>query len=1055
MIVRFDGEVCMRRARVWLVGLVLGVLLAGAVPAAAQAAFGVEGFTAVNCRFGHEGCAGFNVASGFEAPYWFPKEPTEAEAKAQGFVQAGGRVPYGVTDFKVNTTGAYPNAIPDGAPVKKVRVDVASGLATAPAAVPGNGEPACSMEEFGATEAIPGTGLYLEPECESDTEIGVEYVTVYSKELEEGIGVGDLPLQGTVYNLVQPTGLASYYGAAVKFPKALSEAKGLGKTQFYLHSFVKGNVEWGKEAEGTSAGDFHDYFTVEVSPVDPLVSSRQVLFGTSGERENFITNGTACPGDHTTFVTLENTAKEVTRKAYTTPIGLKGCDVEHENLEGISEITQVPFSPGFKLSSATSVTEQPNEFTAEATSPDEGEEVAQSQVKSAAIVLPEGMTLNPSAANGLTACTEAQAHQEGTVFGPQFGVECPASSKIGTVALNVPTLPDGSFTGDVYLGAPNSGTITGPPFKVYVVANSARYGVSVRLLGETETNEITGQVTTRFKNPPEQPFTSLVIHFARGVLAPVANPLLCGNYEGATSFEPTIKPGTSAVDKFGLTVTGCSATPPPFSPGQSTSVSTTAAGGHPSFTLNLARTDGTQYLSAVRTELPPGLIGQLSKAEECSAGVAESETAACPAGSKIGVATVLAGSGSSPFTFTGSVYLTNAIQGAPYGMSVKVPAVAGPFNFGTVVTIGKITVNPYTAQVIVESTLPRIRRGVPLRIRNISVAINKSGFMLNPTNCNPAATVSSLKGYALLGEAGSASATLSSPFQATGCNSLKFSPKFSASSSTKVSRANGAMLDTTVTQGGGQSNIKYVKVQLPKQLPSRQSTLKQACLEKVFAADPFRCGAGSFVGGARVESPALPRPLTGPAILVSHAGASFPDLDLVVEDPNHLRVILVGNTNITKGITTTTFASNPDAPISKVTVNLPTGSHSALGAYGALCKKPLVEPTTIKAQNGKTIKQNTIINVAGCGVQIVGNKTVGDTLYLTVRAPAAGRISASGPNLVTVVKHTSKAFQNVSMKVPLSSTGRRRFKPLTVTLRVGFVPKKGHSSSVHQRVTFR
>ena len=309
---------------------------------------------------------------------------------------------------------------------------------------------------------------------------------------------------------------------------------------------------------------------------------------------------------------------------------------------------------------------------------------------------------------------------------------------------------------------------------------------------------------------------------------------------------------------------------------------------------------------------------------------------------------MLAGSGSQPFSFSGPVYLTGPYKGSPYGLSIKVPAVAGPFNFGTVVTRAGITVNQFTSQVIVSSTLPRIRQGIPLRIRNISVAVNKPGFMINPTNCGAFKTVSNVGSFTTLEPGGATgSAITESPFQVANCNALKFAPKFKAISKAKTSRSNGAELTTEVTQSAGQANIKSVKVQLPRSLPSRLTTLQKACTEQVFAANPLRCPSGAFVGGAVVKTPTLPQPLRGPAILVSHAGAAFPDLDLVVEDPNHLKVILVGNTNIKNSITTTTFASTPDVPVSSVRVELPIGSHSALAAFGNICAKSLVMPTTI------------------------------------------------------------------------------------------------------------
>jgi hypothetical protein len=243
-------------------------------------------------------------------------------------------------------------------------------------------------------------------------------------------------------------------------------------------------------------------------------------------------------------------------------------------------------------------------------------------------------------------------------------------------------------------------------------------------------------------------------------------------------------------------------------------------------------------------------------------------------------------------------------------------------------------------------------------------------------------------------------------------------------------------------------------VTLPKQLPSRLSTLKNACLEKVFAANPFACPSNSRVGGATVTTPVLPEKMTGPAFFVSHGGAAFPDLDFVLKG-NGVTFILVGNTNIKKGITTTNFASVPDVPVSSFEANLPVGPNSALGAVGSLCKQSLIMPTTITAQNGKTIKQNTVISVSRCPVVVLSRSTSGSTAFITVRAPEAGRVSASGKGVKTVYRHPGKA-QKLTLKVPLSSAGRAAGRPLAVRVRVGFIPKSKHgSSSTNTTVVFR
>jgi hypothetical protein len=1018
----------------FLVLTVLAGALLAATPAAAQAAVGIEKFVAVNCSEGNEACAQETIG-----PYSFPKEPTEAEALAQGELQAGGRVPFGVTDFKVTTTGPFSKEVPTGK-VSHIRTDVAPGLATAPTAVP-----QCSEAEFGTTEVIPGTGFFTEPTCKPETKIGVNTVTVYAE--QAGL---DVPISGAVYNLEQPAGLASEFGVALELPKGITESvlkeifKGANPpvetAQYFAHTLIEGNVEWGKESLGTNQGDYHDYFEINVSTALPLVSSRLVFYGRSG-RGDFITNATSCPGNNTTRLALEEENGTGTSKSYTTPVGLKNCSA-------------VPFSPGLSISPETTASDHPDGITSEVTIPHDPTSIDTSQVKTAKISLPEGMTLNPSAAAGLTACTEKQAR----IHSETFGTDCPKSSEVGTATLEVPTLPAGSLTGSVYLGAQNeSGTITNPPFPMYVVANSERYGVSVRIKGVVELDEATGRVSASFTENPEQPFSNLTLHFKGGPLAPIANPLACGTATTNSSFTPFS--GTAAQSPTSaFTVTngsgGSCANPLPFSPTQSTVNQAPGDGGaNTSFAINYDRAEGDQYLAAIKTLLPAGLVGKIPAVAVC--GEPQADKGECPSSSQIGVVRVTAGSGPTPYTFTGTVALTGPYGGGPYGLSIVVPANAGPFQLGNVITRGTINVDPTTARVSATTFLPKIFKGIPLRLRSLHIEINKQGFLINPTNCGVLATESPLAGF-VPGGTGTDIA-LSTPFQVNNCSALAFKPKFTASTTGKTSKANGASLVTNISQPAGQANIKSVMVQLPPQLPSRLTTLQKSCPEKTFANSPAECPVTSKVGGATVVTPVLPNKLTGSAYLVSHGGEAFPDLDLVLS-ADSVRVILTGNTAIKKGITTTTFASTPDVPVSSVQVNLPVGSHSALAANGNLCATKLVMPTTITAQNGKSLKQNTTISVSHCGVRIVGHKTVGNTAYLTVHTYAPGRISGKGNNVATVFRKLKKAQKTATLQVRLSRRGRSRRRPLRTKIRVGFIAaKKGSAptSAAYVTVTFR
>jgi len=1031
--------------RVSMLALLAVALLAVSAPVALGAEVPViEKFVATNCEV--ETCGQENVLG----PFFEPKpKVTEEEAKNEGFTQAGGRVPFGVTDFKVATfeegeptklPGSYPKKVPTSI-VTHLRTDVAPGLATNPFAVE-----QCKLEAFGDKEAVPGSGFYAKPTCGAESEIGNNKVTVYA-----GATAKDVPLEGAVYNLDPEEGLASEFGVALEIPIPLSggalkagfekaEAEGaepgvggfpslptqkfLEEQQYFAHTLIKGNVEWGQQPNGTNQGDYHDYFEIDVSPELPLIRSRLVFFGTSGG--DFITNATSCPGNNTTTLKMTDEEKTVVKKEFTTPIGLSGCGL-------------VPFEPTFGLSagSGESGSDQPDGITTSVGVPrDPTAAIDSSQLKTASVKLPDGMTLNPSAAAGLTACTPAQAR----IHSSTPGTDCPASSVLGTVSLDVPTLPDGSLTGNIYLGTPaDGGAITGPPYIIYLDAESARFGVSVRIKGETEPNLTTGQVTTVFRENPEQPFTTATLNFKGGALAPIANPLPCDAGAAEGSFFPYTEISAKTISTP-FAATGCQSTIP-FALSQATANQTSNAGGNTNYTFSLTRPEGHQYLGAVKTTLPAGLVGQIPKATQCTEAQANSNT--CPDTSQIGVAAAISGSGPTPFTFGGGkVYLTGPYQGAPFGLSIVVPAEAGPFNLGPVTTRAKIDIDPYTARVTTTATLPTIVKGIPIRLRGLAVSINKQGFLLNPTSCAAMATESTVT--STLGT----TQNLSSPFQVGNCNALKFKPTFKAVTSSRTSKANGASLETTLNEVPGDANVKSVKVQLPKALPSRLTTLQKACPAATFEANYHNCPPGSFVGGARANTPTLPGKLQGPAILVSHAAEAFPDLDLVME-ANGVRSVLVGNTDIKKGITTTTFASTPDVPVSSITVNLPIGPHSALAANGNLCANPLVMPTTMTGQNGTVVKQNTAIKVNTCGVRVVGHKVVGSSAYITVQTFAPGRISGKGASLATRFRKLGKAQKKATIIVPLSRNGRGRHRPFNVKLRVGFVPKaKGQPSSV-------
>ncbi len=1007
---KFPAMTVVRSTRIWFFALLLGTVFGGAA-SVAQAA------------------EEFGVAPGSFQAGACNNNPA-AEACTEPATQAGSHPVFTITAFTLNTNAQGEPVVP----VKRIRVDSPPGLIVNPHAIP-----TCTDEELEEKEG---------KKCSPASQMGVDLLAFYNpvkKEVEKAAV--------NVYNMVPPPGAPADF--AYLTPTGIVNL--VGGVSWYHEPGVQG---------GVPTGDSHLYYTISGISV-PLVSSALVFL--SAPNSTFLTVPTSCTGPSTNYLEVESQTGQVKNYSFTpvppaTPIVLQttGCNL-------------VPFEPSLTLGSLeTKQSDAPTGATVEVKVPQKQEPLglASAHLKNSRVVLPEGMTLDPSAAHELAACTPEQIG-----IGTNREITCPAQSVIGTATAETPAIlppgeptekAEGQLTGDIYLGESAAGPITGPPYTLYVAVESKKYGVGMRLQGKIEPDPTTGQLTTTFEETPQTPFSALRLAFKGGPFAPLANPLSCGPASASASLTPwsstSENPLTSNLTSTPFTVDsnnagGACASPLPFALSQSTQNQSSVAGALTSFTFNLNRGEGQQYLSQVKTVLPAGLLGPIPSVTLC--GETEANAGTCSAGSQIGAAAVTAGSGPTPFAFTGGrVYLTGPYQGAPYGLSIVVPAVAGPFSLGNVVTRAAINVDPYTYRLSVTSTLPRVFAGIPLRIRGIAVSVNRQSFLSNPTNCSALATESTLTGFVTPGSNTGSTQSLSTPFQVGECSKLAFKPSFSAFSGAKTSRANGASIEVKITQPAKQSNIRQVKLQLPKQLPSRGTTLRKACPAATFEAGPAPggCPSTSRVGGVTITTPVLPGTLTGPAYLVSHGGQAFPDLDLVARGDGVV-VVLVGHTHVSNaGITTSTFETLPDAPVSSAVVNLPIGAQSLLAANGNICTSKLTAPTTIISQSGKKITQKTKISVRNCPVAIVGHSTSGATARVTVQAPAAGRISGSGTDLQFVSRHLSKAGR-ATLNVPLTRTGvevLRKFGRLQLKLRVGFVPKSGHKTSkTHTTVTFR
>lgn len=738
-----------------------------------------------------------------------------------------------------------------------------------------------------------------------------------------------------------------------------------------LHVFGVRVTLWGVPADPSHDGIRGECLGTEGLPVE--VPSRPNGCSAGVNPRPFLTLPTSCPAeppvmsiradpwqDPGAFVSDESANLD----SHGNPTNITGCD-------------RLDFSPSLKIAPITTEANAPTGLEADLRVPQSENPAgfAESHLKSATVTLPPGLVLNPSAADGREACSPVQID-----LNAQTAATCPDASKVGSVVATTPLL-EKPLEGSVYLAQQENN-----PFNsllaIYIVAEGD--GVHAKLAGQVHLDPQTGQLSATFdgnrvyglgsalEGEPQLPFSDLRLKFYGGPRAALMTPE-CGEYEANAVLSPWsgTLPVSPAIPAFKLG-SNCGGG---FAPSFAAGTENNQAGAFSPFVTSISRGDRDQRLGRVSVKIPPGVLGMLSKVSQC--GEALAEAGACPASSQIGHVTASAGAGSNPVFLPQAgkqedpVYLTGPYKGGPFGLAIVVHAEAGPFNLGQVVVRGGIYVDPHTAQItVITDPLPTILKGIPLDVRSATVTIDGGGsahnqFIFNPTNCEPlsaSGTVVSTAGTA---------ATVSSHFQAVNCAALPFKPAFKVSTRGQTSKKNGASLDVKVTSGAGQANIGKVLVTLPKQLPARLTTLQKACTEAAFAQNPATCPAESAVGIATAISPVLNVPLKGPAYLVSHGGAGFPDLVVVLQGEG-VRLDLVGNTNIKKGITTSSFNAVPDAPITSFELNLPQGSHSALGtnlpasAKGNFCGTKLALPVKLTGANGARLEPNVHIAVSGC-----------------------------------------------------------------------------------------
>jgi hypothetical protein len=650
---------------------------------------------------------------------------------------------------------------------------------------------------------------------------------------------------------------------------------------------------------------------------------------------------------------------------------LTGCD-------------SLDFSPSLKARPTTNAADSPTGLDVDLKLPqsEDPEGLSTAHLRHAAVTLPEGMVINPASANGLGACTPQQiglttpVGSSGTPHFDKAPAACPDASRIGSVEVDTPVFAN-PLQGSVYLAAPHDN-----PFNSLLamyVAIEGR-GIVAKLPGRITPDPQTGRLTASFEETPQLTFEDFKLSFFAGAVAPLRTPAVCGTYSTTSTMTPWSAPDTPSTtpsDTYAIsqgaggkkdcpTSKGALPNAPAFEGGSTAAL----AGQYKPFVVNLRREDGSQEFAAVTLTPPPGLVAKLAGTATCpdsalaaaaaKSGAQEQASPSCPAASEVGSVYATAGAGPAPYNAPGKAYLTGPYKGAPLSLAIVTPAVAGPFDLGTIVVRTALYLDPKTAQVTANSDpIPTILQGIPLDVRSLSIRLDKPGFTLNPTSCDP----STVDGSLLSTTGGSAA--FQSRFQLAECGRLKFKPRLALSLKGGTKRSEYPALTAVLRPRPGDANLASVQVALPHSEFLAQEHIRTVCTRVQFAADA--CPKAAIYGKVTVNTPLLDYPLTGPVYLRS-SDNPLPDLVPDLRGPANqpIRFEAAGKTDSVRGGIRNTFSFIPDVPFTKLTLQLQGGKKGLLVNSRNICSSTNKADVDYSAHNGLAFSANPVLK-AKCG----------------------------------------------------------------------------------------
>jgi hypothetical protein len=916
----------------------------------AQAAFGIAEWQGVTCKENVDTPAEVGPPpKALTGAFPLPDDPEQCNAgtPTKWFTQAAGHPNFGITDFTLNTFSTEgAKGFPEGF-VKDIIVDTPEGLSVNPEATPVK----CTEAQL---KAIPSA-------CPLGSLVGFNYLTVAGQAPPCAAPIPgnclNVRAKIPVFNMVPDFGVPS----AVGFPTNAPEEPTL----------IVGSLD---------PEDQHVTFTISnIHPPDgtpahpPIIASRLVFNGKAGDG-TYLTMPSNCAGGQTSRLNVDQQTAPGTfvEASSTTPFGGEGCE-------------NVPFEPTINVDTS-GATDSPEPASLDIGIPfDSSEPIANSYLEAAKVTLPDGAGINPSLANGLTPCTDEQFHK-----GTNDPIECPEASEIGTTEVQTPSLPPNSLSGTVYVAQPLSNEAgSGNQFRIFLHVFSDRYGVNVRLLGKVFPNPQTGQLTILVEENPQATFSSFKVNIDGGPKGALTTPGDCGPHNTSTDLTPWSGAGNAAPNsEYSLaSLPGGGPCPKtlgarPFAPAYSAGTQTTKAGAYSTFEVHVKRPDGAQEIKRLDDTLPPGMLAKLKGLEYCPdasieaarghSGASELASPSCPANSLIGTVGIDAGSGPAPFHTDGKAYFAGPYKGAPVSFVVITPAVAGPYDLGTVVVRVALNIDPETAVVkAISDAIPDVFGGVKLDIRSIDASINRQGYTVNPTTCR--------EEFAVTGElfgggedpANPGAWFLSKqedPFRATECSALKFKPKFFAritGGKSQTKRTAHPKFQGILEARTGDANLRRAAFILPRATILDQGHIKTICTRVQLESNS--CPSSSVYGHANASSPLLDGKLKGPVYLTpSRRGSGLPDL--LVNLKGQINIRLRGEiSSVQNGRLKTVFFPTPDAAVNKFVLNMDGGKKGLLVNSVDLCAQKKFGSLNLKAQNSRQLKNHKLqLNIPAC-----------------------------------------------------------------------------------------